>query len=176
MNVTPQDLCDLCTWETSLVRPTLDTSLHMFVLGPLKCPLASRVWLKCPELQDSKLLCYQFRQVLMVRILDRSMKSKKERKKVPTLISLEQILLTVYEQPWGWGPETCRHLHRAISFAPGDEKSQLSDLALKDRRSAISPEQACERGRTHSRAPGGRGSMEAAGRGEEHKEEGGHLG
>lgn len=37
----------------------------------------------------------------MVRILDRSMKSKKERKKVPTLISLEQILLTVYEQPWG---------------------------------------------------------------------------
>lgn len=36
---------------------------------------------------------------LMVRILDRSMKKKE--KKVPTLISLEQILLTGYEQPWG---------------------------------------------------------------------------
>lgn len=65
-----------------------------------------------------------------------------------------------------------RHLHRAISFAPGDEKSQLSALALKDRRSAISPERAWKGGRTHSSAPWeGEAAMEAAGRGEEHKEE-----
>lgn len=39
-----------------------------------------------------------------------------------------------------------RHLHRAISFAPGEEKSQLSVLSLKDRRrSAISPEPGLER-------------------------------
>lgn len=70
----------------------------------------------------------------------------------------------------------CRHLHRAISSAPGDEKSQLSALALKDRRSVISPEQAWEGGRTHSSAPWeGGAAMEASGRGEKHKEEGGHT-
>lgn len=65
----------------------------------------------------------------------------------------------------GVRPEMCRHLHGAISFAPGEEKSWLSALALKDRRSAISPEQAWKGGRTHSSAL--REGVEAAGRGEE---------
>lgn len=73
-------------------------------------------------------------------------------------------------------PELCRHLHGAISFAPGEEKSRLSALALKDRRSAISPEQAWKGGRTHSRALWE--GVEAAGKGRSRKKrgEGGQLG
>ena len=61
-----------------------------------------------------------------------------ERSNTPTLISLVQIQLTGTETTLVWvgerGPETCRLLQGAISFAPGDEKSQLSAVALKGRK------------------------------------------
>lgn len=75
-----------------------------------------------------------------------------ESSNTPTLISLEQIQLTGTEATLGGGGAeawTCRHLQGAISFTPGDEKSQLSGLALKDRKIGDKVRAACGE-RTHS--------------------------
>lgn len=58
-----------------------------------------------------------------------------ESSSTPLLISLVQIQLTGTEATLGDpGAWTGRHLHGAISFTPGDEKSRLSAPALKDRK------------------------------------------
>lgn len=71
----------------------------------------------------------------------------------------------------------CRHLQGAISFTPGDEKSQLSALALKDRKIGdkvrVAPKRLCRNKDTFHSLPGReKQRMEIARRGEKHKEEG----
>lgn len=80
MDLTLRDLSDLCTWEASLGPPHIlpypllswghSTSLSRFQ-NVTKNALKG-------TLQDLKLLPYQFRLVLMARILDRSVQKKKK--------------------------------------------------------------------------------------------------